>query len=121
MAETYNPQIDSAFVVNKPVATIGVSLDRRSQLAVEEDFLSRDFISTAEAIDYYNTSFSRGGGFSVFVNNTGVLQPDGTILGGERQEYWWKDGVADGDLVLKITSGGDVPPPTPSDESFIIL
>lgn len=110
MADTYNPQIDSAFVVNKPVATIGVSLDRRSQLAVEEDFLSRDFISTTEAIEYYSTAFSRGGGFSVFVNETGVLQPDGSILGGVRNEYWWKDGTADGDLVLKVTDITNVSP-----------
>lgn len=121
MAENYIPDTDSAFVVNKPIATIGVALDRRSQLPVEEDFLSRDFISTTEAIDYYNTDYSREGGFSIFINSTGALQPDGTILGGVRQEYWWRDGVGDEDLVQKVSGVDDVPLPTPSNETFIII
>lgn len=118
MATNYNPQTDSAFAVNKPIATVGVVLDRRSEYPDETNFLSRAFVSTTEAKSYYNTSFKRDGKFSVFINDTGVLQSDGTILGGIVKEYWWRDGTADADLILKVSGGGDIAPS--SSQEFVI-
>ena len=100
----YNPQKD-AVVVSKPFGAIGFPIDSRSFFYDEANFVRRAFISTAEVLAYFDTPFKREGMFYVFVNSTGTLQPDGTILGGKRVAYWWKEGTADNQLIVVVEKG----------------
>lgn len=43
------------------------------------------------------------------------------MVNGIQREYWFKDGVEDVNFVLKGFEVSDVPLPTPSDETFIII
>ena len=100
----YNPQKD-AVVVSKPFGAIGFPIDSRSFFYDEANFVRRAFISTAEVLAYFDTPFKREGMFYVFVNSTGTLQPNGTILGGTRVAYWWKEGTADNQLIVVVAKG----------------
>ena len=100
----YNPQKD-AVVISKPFGAIGFPIDGRSFFYDEANFVRRAFISTVEVLAYFDTPFKREGMFYVFVNSTGTLQPDGTILGGTRVAYWWKEGTADNQLIVVVEKG----------------
>lgn len=100
----YNPQKD-AVVISKPFGAVGFPIDSRSFFYDEANFVRRAFVSTAEVLAYFDTPFKREGMFYVFVNSTGTLQPDGTILGGERVAYWWKEGTADNQLIVVVQKG----------------
>jgi hypothetical protein len=102
MAQTYrfNPSLGT--VSNKPftLAQYGPS-DGRSFLYDSLNFRWRPFVSTAEVLYYFNQSKYRGGNFSIWINQGGVLS-NGQIAGGRNYEYYFKDNcVADSCLVLK--------------------
>lgn len=101
----YNPQ-DDAIVTSKPFGALGFNLDARSKYFDKVNIVRRPFISVAEVLTEFDTSFKREGNFTIFVNDTGVLQPDGTILGGTLKRYWWKDNTTDAGLVEDTSGGG---------------
>jgi len=101
---SYNPQKD-AVVTSKPFGAIGFPIDSRSLFYDEVNFVRRAFLSTEEVLAYFDTPFKREGMFYVFINSTGELQPDGTILGGTRIAYWWKEGTADNQLTVVVEKG----------------
>lgn len=68
-------------------------------------FKYRPYAGTAEVLSYLNTDAKRTGHFPIYVS-TGTLESDGTFTGGEVKEYWFKDGTADANLVVKQSSGG---------------
>ena len=99
-AQTYNPS--QATTSNKPYgAAQAIPTDARSFFYDATNFLWRPYQSTAEVISYLNLSKYRVGNYSIFVNSGGTLNPNGTFSGGVILEYWFKDGQADGNLVLK--------------------
>lgn len=71
----------------------------------------RPFQSIAEVLGYFPLgSDFRKGNFEILVNTGGILSGDGgSIAGGSNDVYWWKDGVADSDLVLKNTGAVSTP------------
>lgn len=105
---TYDPQ-RAGIPSNKGAGVLGKPVDARSWI-VDDNFTERNFNTTAEAIAYFDTSVSRQGKFSVYITADSVTK-----------EYWWRDGVADSDLILKLSGGDDVPLPTSSNDTFIIL
>lgn len=101
---TYNPaqQPGFTFVVNKPFGeSAGVPLDARSYKADTINFLYRPYNQLTEVLTYLNTVNSRKGQFPIIVNLGGALQSNGTFLGGQIYEYWWRNGTADSQLVVK--------------------
>ncbi len=103
----YNPAIHST--TNKAVGVAqNAPTDARQKFFDPSIPIYRDYQSVAEANGYLTVSKMRGGNFSLFMNTTGTLNGDGTFTGGETTEYWYKDGVTDGDLILKTNgdSGG---------------
>lgn len=115
----YNPQ-DDGIVIAKPLGALGFPIDSRSTYVDKINILRRSFISLNEVLNYFDTPLKRDGGFIIYVNDTGVLQPDGTILGGEDKTYWFKQGTADADLVPFAEKGdkGDEGNPGPQGEAF---
>lgn len=89
------------------------STDARSLFYDAGNFKQRPYVSTAEVLAELVLPKNRFGNFPIFINSTGILNPDGTITGGVLEEWWFKDGVADGDLVLKTSAGGATDPPFP--------
>lgn len=67
----------------------------------------RPFQSLSEVYAYFPLgSDFRKGNFEILVNTGGTLSVDGgSISGGSNDVYWWKDGIADANLVLKNSSG----------------
>lgn len=94
----YNPQED-AIVISKPLGALGFNIDARSTYYDEVNILRRPFISIAEVLSEFDTPFKRDGNFTILVNSTGTLQPDGSILGGSVKKYWWRDNLTDAGLV----------------------
>jgi len=84
--------------VSKPLGVSGTSTDARSNYYDATLFRYRDYISTAEVLSYLATAANRRGGFPIFINSTGTLD-NGIITGGTREIWWFRNGVADGDLV----------------------
>jgi hypothetical protein len=98
--QTYAPNLHT--VTNKALGIAQANpTDARSYYYDPSLFIYRPYQSTAEAIGYLNLPKYRTGQFSIFVNSGGTLNPDGTFSGGTILEYWFKDGVADGNLVIK--------------------
>ena len=104
----YNPSSNA--VTNKPLGVAQATpTDARSMYYDGTNFLYRAYQSVSEANTYLNLAKYRQGKFSLFMNLTGTLNGNGTYTGGSLKEYWYKDGVADGDLIEKTTtasSGG---------------
>ena len=102
-AQTYNPT--KGVVVNKPIGQAqAYPVDARSYYYDGTNFIWRPYQSTAEVLTYLNLSKYRTGQFSIYVNSGGTLNGNGTFTGGVILEYWFKDGVADGNIALKTTS-----------------
>ena len=99
----YNPAIHTA--TNKPIGLIGKPVDARSYYYDAVNFVYRAYVDTAEVLAYLNTASDRTGQFPIIINTGGSLSA-GVITGGTNTEWWFKDGVSDGDLVLKNAGGG---------------
>lgn len=103
----YNPSKGS--VVNSPVSPAqGFSTDGRSQFLFDSFpyYVYRDYKSTTEVNTYLYLSKFRMGKFSVYVHTGGTLNTNGTYTGGVTDEYWYKNGTADSNLVIKQNGGG---------------
>lgn len=89
---------------NKPYSpTTGIPTDGRSYFYDGTNFLWRPYASEAEVITELNSSIKRTGHFPIYINIGGTLGGDGHFTGGVVTEWWFKDGVADENLVLKET------------------
>lgn len=93
----YNPSLAQTF--QKPVG-ISKSLptDARSYYYDETLFKWRPYQNVAEALFYLQNPITRAGHFLVLVNEGGTLSGS-TFTGGVVKPYWFKNGVADTDLV----------------------
>jgi hypothetical protein len=94
-------------VSNKPLG-IGQAIptDARSYYYQTDIFKYRPYEDTAEVLAYLDTPASRTGQFSIFINDGTLDTTTGEFTGGSVTEYWFKDGVADSDLVAKTGGGG---------------
>lgn len=98
--QTYNPSTHT--VTNKALGIAQANpTDARSYYYDASLYIYRAYQSTSEANAYLNLPKYRTGQFSVIINVGGTLNPDGTFSGGTYEEYWYKDGVANGDLIIK--------------------
>lgn len=104
----YNPSIHTA--TNKPIGLVGKPVDARTYYFDSVNFTYRPYVNTSEVLGYLNTAVSRQGNFAIIINTGGSLSA-GVITGGTNEEWWFKNGTADGGLVLK--SGGSPTPPDP--------
>lgn len=109
-AQTYNPV--NGTLSNKPYAPAqAVPTDMRSFYYDSSIFTFRAYQDTIEVLSYLNLAKWRGGNYLIYVNEDGVLNPDGTFTGGTVEAWWFKDGVADVNLVPfgngGSTAGGD--------------
>jgi hypothetical protein len=85
---SYTPSIHS--ITSKPLAPNGAfPTDARSYFYDVTTFTYRPYANTAEVLAYLNLPQFRKGNFIIFVT-----------VGGSVAEYWFKDGVADSDLVV---------------------
>jgi hypothetical protein len=104
----YNAQ--NGTLSNKSYAPAqGVSTDLRSRYFDPALFLQRDYQSTAEVVACLVGTNIRMGGYSIFINVGGTLNPDGTFTGGTSTEYWFVTPYADGNLVAKATNTYSLP------------
>lgn len=104
-AQTYNPV--NGTLSNKPYAPAqAVPTDMRSYYYDSSIFTFRAYQDTIEVLSYLNLAKWRGGNYLIYVNEDGVLNPDGTFTGGTVEAWWFKDGVADVNLVPFAGSGG---------------
>lgn len=98
----YNPiqPPGMTFVINKPIAPSGrFSIDYRSVKGDTVNFIYRPYNGTAEVLTYLDTNY-RYGWFPIVVNVGGSLQSNGRFIGGQIQLYWFRNGVADSNLVV---------------------
>jgi len=87
---------------NKMLAATGAkTLDGKSKYTDTVNFTSRAFTSVAEANSYLPT-LQRCVGQLMYVNSGGSLSA-GVITGGTNSWYYYKDGIADGNLVALIS------------------
>ncbi len=101
----YNPSASTYLTpLNKPIGLTGKSDGGRTMYYDAVNFRYRAFVSVAEA-NTYITGSARIGWFPVVINTGGTLL-NGVITGGTNALYYWKDGIADGDLVLMNSGGG---------------
>jgi hypothetical protein len=104
----YNGSVHTVF--NKPVGIAqAIPTDARSYYYDAGLFKYRPYVSTAEVLAYLTLTKYRQGHFPIYINSTGALQPNGDITGGVTEEWWFKNGTANGDLVKKLEG---VPGPT---------
>jgi hypothetical protein len=80
--------------------------DARSYYFQSDIFVYRPYQDTAEVLAYLDTAQKRTGQFSIFINDGTLDSTTGEFTGGVVHEWWFKDGVADGDLVEKLAGGG---------------
>lgn len=100
----------------KPLAILKSEIDWRSYFLdkTKAPPLRRPYASVAEALDHLNSSNPivvkqlRTGNFPVYIHS-GSLQGDGSFQGGEVNEYWFRNGIADYDLVRKTNTGASIP------------
>jgi hypothetical protein len=105
MATTpYNPQIQVP--ANKPFSIDQAAPDGGRSMYYDPTLnLWRAFQSTAEVLEYLPLAKNRKGNFPIYINRTGTLNGDGTFTGGDVEEWWFKNGVLNANLVKK-TQGG---------------
>lgn len=101
---SYNPQKE-AVVIAEPFGAVGIPIDARNFFLDEINLIRRPFASINEAIEHFDTEFKRTGKFIVYINSTGVLNPDGSFTGGKDEAYEWRGGVEDEDLVPVLEKG----------------
>ena len=99
---------------NKPYGVQGIPDGARSYYYDEVLFKYRLFQNVEEALIYFDTPAKRAGHFSIIINNGGTLI-NGSITGGTNYEYWFRNGVADINLVLKFPDPVEVQPVDLSD------
>ena len=88
---SYKPTIHTG--INKPYGmSQGGPTDARSYFYTESTFLYRPYNGTSEALGYLDQTRYREGNFSLFIKD-----PDTD----EVEEWWFKDGTANEDLVKK--------------------
>lgn len=98
----YDPQIH--IPIDKPLGIAqAIPSDARSYFYDAALLKYRPYQSTAEVNAYITIAKFRKGNFSVFINSTGALQLDGSFIGGTVDEYWYRDGVLNANLVSKTT------------------
>lgn len=98
--QVYNPSLHT--VSNKPygMAQAGPT-DARSMFYDEDNFVFRAYVDTAEVKAYLPLAKYRTGGFDILVNTGGTLGLNGVITGGTNAIWYFKDGTADANLVIK--------------------
>jgi len=97
--QTYNPTKGTAS--NKPYApSQAVPTDSRTYFYDSINFVWRPYVSTSEVKSYLNLSKYRIGQFDIVVNTGGTLA-SGVITGGTNALWYFKNGTADSNLVLK--------------------
>jgi len=99
----YNPSLHTA--TNKSIGLTGKPVDARTYYYDSVNFTYRPYVSSAEVLGYLNTADSRKGNFPIIINSGGTLS-GGVVTGGVNTEWWFRNGTADGDLVLKTTASG---------------
>ena len=94
-------------ISNKPIG-IGqaVPTDGRTYYYQTDIFKYRPFQSEAEVLAYLDTPASRTGHMAIIINDGTLDTVTGEFTGGTVTEWWFKDGVADADLVEKTGGGG---------------
>jgi len=110
----FNPSLFTA--TNKPIGLTGAPVDARTYYYDGVNFVFRAYVSTAEVLAYLLGN-NRIGQFSIIINTGGTLV-NGVITGGTNAEWWFKDGISDGDLVLKGSGGGGTPGGNNKDVQF---
>lgn len=101
MSTTYNQAlfttIQKSLSITKPYP-----IDSRTFYYDDVKFAARPYQSTAEVLTYLNSAALRGGNFVVVINTGGIINATtGTLSGGTNAEWWFKDGVADSNLVRR--------------------
>lgn len=91
----YNPSLHTA--TNKPIGLTNKPVDARTYYYDAGTFAYRPYASTAEVLAYL-IGFQRVGQFSIII-----------ATGGANAEWWFKDGIADADLVLKGSNSAAIP------------
>jgi hypothetical protein len=105
--QVYNPSRHT--VSNKAYGVAQAApTDARSMFYDEDNFVYRAYVSTAEVLTYLSLPKYRTGQFDIVVNTGGVLGVNGVITGGTNAIWFFRDGTADGDLILKIADAADV-------------
>jgi hypothetical protein len=100
--QTYNPTKGTAS--NKPYApSQGVPTDSRTYFYDSINFVWRPYLNTTEVKSYLNLSKYRVGQFDIVVNTGGTLN-SGVITGGTNALWYFKNGTADSNLILKSNS-----------------
>jgi hypothetical protein len=103
-AQVYDPS--KHIPVNKALGVAQAApTDARSMFYDADNFVYRPYQSTAEVLSYLSLSKYRVGAFDILVNSGGTLL-NGVITGGTNTIYCFKDGTADGNLVVKTTAEG---------------
>ncbi len=100
----YNPSLFT--VAQKSLGpSQSIPLDARSWYYDTVKYKPRPYISRAEVLAWLNTATSRGGQFPIIINTGGTISSSsGALTGGVNIEWWFKDGVADVNLVQKTTA-----------------
>jgi len=107
----YNPsqQPGFTFPINKPIGPNGnFNIEARSLKMDTVNFLYRLYNGTGEILSYLNLAQFRRGYFPIYANVGGALQSNGTFIGGQTEVFWFKNGVADSNLVRWYTDS--IPP-----------
>lgn len=99
-SQTYQPNL-SGITTNTPLAPgQAIPTDSRSMFYDPVYFKWRPYVSTTEVLTYLNLAKYREGKFDIIVNTGGTLS-GGVITGGVNHIYFFKNGTANSDLVLK--------------------
>lgn len=108
---SFNPA--KHIIFNKPIGiSQKIPVDARTYFFDEVNFVYRPYLSTAEVLSYLATAADRTGHFPIIVNTGGTVTA-GIVSGGTNTEWWFKDGVADVDLVLRGSGSGSAGPQGP--------
>jgi len=96
----FDPTLHTA--TNKPIGLRGKPVDARTYYYDDgNSYRYRPYMSIQQVLDYLPLADDRRGNFEVIINTNGTIN-DGYIIGGTNNAYWFKDGLADNNLVLKI-------------------
>lgn len=102
ISQTYNPSLFT--VTNKSIGIAqAVPTDGRSMFWDNTNFVARDYASVNEVYSYLNLSKYRAGHFPVYIHLGGTLGGNGIWAGGITQVWFFKDSVANANLVRWYT------------------
>lgn len=103
-ALTYVPNEDG-IVLARPIGALYYAIDARSTYFDIDYYVRRPFSSLAFVKSYFPLEDFRRGMFSIYVNETGVLNTStGYLEGGVTKEYWWKEEDLSDDGLVEKTS-----------------